>query len=91
MRLDENRIICDFSSNDLWNFLFDNNTDESLDIWTNGDCDTNTYDCINIQARCNLQEETPIEDFIFFYISCFSLDVFANIDTEFQSLVNSCL
>ncbi len=35
-------IICDFSCNDLWNFISDDDTDEFLKIWTDDVCSTNT-------------------------------------------------
>jgi hypothetical protein len=39
--VDENLIICNFSSNDLWNFISDDDTFKSLKIWTDDDCRTN--------------------------------------------------
>ncbi len=35
---------CDFSSNDLWNFISNDDTNEFLEIWTDDDRDTNTND-----------------------------------------------
>jgi hypothetical protein len=49
-----------FSSDVVWNFIFDDDTNEFLEILTNDD------DCNSIQDSCILEVETPLKDLAFF-------------------------
>ncbi len=82
-------IICDFSSDDLQNFISDDDTDEILKIWTDGDCNTDTDD--SNEKICVLQEEIRLERLSIFKKkkkNCFPFEITVTLEQIFNLRLN---